>query len=91
MNTLARIGRWLVATNAGQLTAVLIIGLAIMRYDPQLIPRLIVGIITWAINFFAALLKANQASIEYIFCILLLFFAIRFMVRGVFRRDGGKK
>lgn len=91
METLARIGRWLARSNAGQITAVVLMVLAVMQYDPYLIPNLIAGAITWAIGLIVAILKANQKSIEYLFCIGLLIVGIRCMFRGVFRSGGGNK
>jgi hypothetical protein len=62
---------------------------AVMKYDSTIISSLFAAIFGWTLNLIASIIKANQQSLEYLFCIGLLIVGIRMMFRGVFKKASG--
>lgn len=86
----ARLGRWMFGTRNGWIFIGIAVFAIMLKSNPNFLVELITGFCTGILNLIARIIHANQKSLEYIFCIAFLIFAIRMMFKGVFN-GGGKK
>ena len=85
----SRFFSWMFTTRNGLVFLGVMTFIVMMKFHPELLTQLVSNLIGGFLNLIGSIIAANQKSIEYLFCIALLCFAIVMMFRAIFGKKGG--
>lgn len=80
---------WMFSTKEGWITFIVIALALAMKFQPELLSQAISSLIAGIIDLITRVIRANQKSLEYLFCIALSIAGIKMMLKGILGKKGG--